>query len=154
MSADIQDCNACFTCLTGKRDAFGAPLTASRMILCPTCGNKRCPKATDHRLDCTGSNEPGQAGSRYITTVLEVYAERDKLRAFAQDVMENWPDVGSLDGYDLQMLGVKHGLLTETTHYKPCCDVGCNCAVMCYEDDWKEGVQCYRGTPLLKGKVV
>jgi hypothetical protein len=36
-----------------------------RMIVCPTCGNKRCPKATDHRLDCTGSNEPGQPGSAY-----------------------------------------------------------------------------------------
>ena len=30
------------------------------MILCPTCGNKRCPHATDHRLTCTNSNEPGQ----------------------------------------------------------------------------------------------
>jgi hypothetical protein len=28
-------------------------------------GNKRCPKATDHELDCTGSNEPGQKGSAY-----------------------------------------------------------------------------------------
>ena len=36
-----------------------------RMFLCETCGNKRCPHATDHRLDCTGSNEPGQKGSRY-----------------------------------------------------------------------------------------
>jgi len=36
-----------------------------RMFLCPECGNKRCPKATDHRLKCTGSNEPGQAGSMY-----------------------------------------------------------------------------------------
>lgn len=36
-----------------------------RMFLCDTCGNKRCPHATDHRLPCTGSNEPGQKGSRY-----------------------------------------------------------------------------------------
>lgn len=36
-----------------------------RMILCPTCGNKRCPHANDHRNACTGSNEPGQAGSAY-----------------------------------------------------------------------------------------
>jgi hypothetical protein len=34
-------------------------------IVCPTCGNKRCPKATRHDLDCTGSNEPGQPGSAY-----------------------------------------------------------------------------------------
>ena len=37
----------------------------TKMILCPTCGNKRCPHASDHRLDCTDSNEPGQAGSVY-----------------------------------------------------------------------------------------
>jgi hypothetical protein len=36
-----------------------------RMFLCPDCGNKRCPRATDHREACSGSNEPGQAGSRY-----------------------------------------------------------------------------------------
>ena len=37
-----------------------------RMIVCPTCGNKRCPKASDHELECTGSNEVGQPGSYYI----------------------------------------------------------------------------------------
>jgi hypothetical protein len=31
--------------------------------VCPVCGNKRCPKASDERLACTNSNEPGQAGS-------------------------------------------------------------------------------------------
>jgi len=45
------------------------PITplARVMVVCPTCGNKRCPHATDHRLPCTGSNEPGQPGSRYTT---------------------------------------------------------------------------------------
>lgn len=37
----------------------------AKMILCGECGNKRCPKASDHRLNCTNSNEPGQAGSVY-----------------------------------------------------------------------------------------
>ena len=37
----------------------------SFMILCPECGNKRCPKSTDCTLSCTGNNEPGQEGSRY-----------------------------------------------------------------------------------------
>lgn len=37
------------------------------MILCRECGNKRCPKASDHDLSCTGSNEPGQSGSVYTT---------------------------------------------------------------------------------------
>ena len=35
------------------------------MVLCPVCGNKRCPHANDHRNPCTGSNAPGQPGSRY-----------------------------------------------------------------------------------------
>lgn len=34
-------------------------------IACPTCGNKRCPKATDHELACTGRNDAGQPGSIY-----------------------------------------------------------------------------------------
>ena len=48
-----------------ERTAWGLPLESARMILCPTCGNKRCPHATDHRLACTGSNESGQHGSYY-----------------------------------------------------------------------------------------
>ena len=35
------------------------------MIVCETCGNKRCPHATDHRHQCTDSNERGQLGSIY-----------------------------------------------------------------------------------------
>lgn len=41
---------------------------ARTMEVCPTCGNKRCPRATDHNLPCTNSNEPGQPGSRYTPT--------------------------------------------------------------------------------------
>ncbi len=35
------------------------------MIVCDTCGNKRCPHATDHDNPCTNSNAPGQPGSRF-----------------------------------------------------------------------------------------
>ncbi|MFT2166399.1 hypothetical protein ACMV58_21735 [Citrobacter freundii] len=43
------------------------PVTNSymRFVVCPDCGNKRCPHANDHRNSCTGSNEPGQEGSAY-----------------------------------------------------------------------------------------
>ena len=37
----------------------------NRMILCPECGNKRCPRANHHDNLCTNSNEPGQPGSDY-----------------------------------------------------------------------------------------
>lgn len=40
-------------------------LISRRMILCPVCGNKRCPRASWHGYDCTRSNEPGQEGSNY-----------------------------------------------------------------------------------------
>ncbi|MGY6030715.1 hypothetical protein [Phytobacter sp. AG2a] len=36
-----------------------------RFVVCPDCGNKRCPKANNHRNACSGSNEPGQEGSAY-----------------------------------------------------------------------------------------
>lgn len=49
-------CHKCFHTHGGFLD---------RMLLCPTCGNKRCPKATDHELACTDSNEPDQPGSIY-----------------------------------------------------------------------------------------
>jgi hypothetical protein len=55
------DCWRCERDRADLRERF----IAMRMILCPTCGNKRCPKANDHRNECTGSNEPGQKGSAY-----------------------------------------------------------------------------------------
>lgn len=56
------DCR-CHACL----DAHQTPLERMQrgMVVCRTCGNKRCPKASDHRHACTGSNDPGQAGSVY-----------------------------------------------------------------------------------------
>jgi hypothetical protein len=35
------------------------------MRLCPECGNKRCPKATNHNNACTNSNDSNQEGSIY-----------------------------------------------------------------------------------------
>lgn len=34
-------------------------------IVCPVCGNKRCPRATHHDHACSGSNSPGQPGSDF-----------------------------------------------------------------------------------------
>jgi len=56
----------CYDCNLNHNDPVsGLPSVMTRMILCPTCGNKRCPRATNHRYSCTGSNEIGQPGSRY-----------------------------------------------------------------------------------------
>lgn len=47
-------------------------LNNMRFVVCPDCGNKRCPRANDHRNACTGSNEPGQEGSAYPDIPREV----------------------------------------------------------------------------------
>ncbi|HBX1876691.1 TPA: hypothetical protein MHQ09_15950 [Klebsiella pneumoniae] len=54
----------CRTCLP-------VALNDMRFVVCPDCGNKRCPRANDHRNACTGSNEPGQEGSAYPDTQQE-----------------------------------------------------------------------------------
>ena len=57
----------CYNCNKGKPSPYGGslPYELTVFITCPACGNKRCPHATDHNLECTNSNEPGQPGSRY-----------------------------------------------------------------------------------------
>jgi hypothetical protein len=59
------NCGRCRRCLDGKLDDYGVPIVATRFIVCPDCGNKRCPKASNHIFACTGSNDPGQLGSVY-----------------------------------------------------------------------------------------
>ena len=51
-------------CHTCKPIDYTKPDTVY-MRLCPLCGNKRCPKATNHNNTCTDSNEPNQQGSIY-----------------------------------------------------------------------------------------
>jgi hypothetical protein len=65
-SAEGTDCGSCWVCIGDKpAGVSGLTIGATRMIVCSECGNKRCPHGTDHRNECTGSNEPGQEGSRY-----------------------------------------------------------------------------------------
>ena len=61
----------CWTCDKARRKGLDMMQQINRfgylggMIVCPTCGNKRCPKASWHKNQCSGSNEPGQEGSIY-----------------------------------------------------------------------------------------
>lgn len=59
-----EDCGDCWTCIRARVSVSPFPLSMP-FVVCVTCGNKRCPKATHHANECTGSNEPGQAGSRF-----------------------------------------------------------------------------------------
>lgn len=67
VSEQKSDC-WCLTC---------RPVTLNdmRFVVCPDCGNKRCPRANDHRNACTRSNEPGQEGSAYPAAPQEVRGE-------------------------------------------------------------------------------
>ena len=58
------NCN-CHKCIQQHNilNEWGLPVSTGIMIVCPVCGNKRCPKASDHELACTNSNAPGQKGS-------------------------------------------------------------------------------------------
>jgi hypothetical protein len=58
-------CHRCHESRMDLIEDFAERLCQQIFIVCETCGNKRCPKATDHNLDCTGSNEPVQPGSLY-----------------------------------------------------------------------------------------
>lgn len=58
-----EDCR--LTVVEDFKRVFPDELHPHTMILCPTCGHKRCPKATFHGNVCTNSNEPGQSGSSY-----------------------------------------------------------------------------------------
>jgi hypothetical protein len=79
-------CGNCHSCLVGVTEN-GYPVTFQRMILCPDCGNKRCPKASNHRHQCTESNEPNQRGSIYAHPVKELTDE--EIGQIWKDCMES-----------------------------------------------------------------
>lgn len=70
----------------------------------------------------------------------------ETLRAFAQEIMDGWPDCSGIDGDDLQNIAEKHGLLKPETRTEAC---GENCACAEYGDF---PVTCYRKTKLLTGE--
>ena len=70
------DCGRCEEVYWHKRDNNPFIIRPMQFTVCPDCGNKRCPKATDHRLACTGSNAPNQPGSDH----------------YFLDTWPDWPD--------------------------------------------------------------
>lgn len=55
----------CVLCETWGRNHGEIEPWRRGFIVCPECGNKRCPRATWHLHGCSGSNDPGQHGSAY-----------------------------------------------------------------------------------------
>jgi hypothetical protein len=65
MSEKPCGCRKCIKLRDADKEYIFDKEEYQRMILCPTCGFKRCPKANHHDNKCTGSNESGQVGSAY-----------------------------------------------------------------------------------------
>ena len=59
----ICECGACLFAVDQIINEF-PPISMQRMVVCPDCGNKRCPQAWSHENVCTQSNEPGQTPVR------------------------------------------------------------------------------------------
>ena len=64
------------------------------------------------------------------------------LASFALEFLKDFPDLMSVDGFEIQDLAVKHKLLIPRTVYSPCGD-DCNCSEYHDRDEWPEGVTCY-----------
>lgn len=74
-------------------------------------------------------------------------AEQSKMADFISELFED--GANDIDGSDLQDLGEKHGILIPTVHHEPCCngddeDDECICAQVFSEEQFKDGVTCYR----------
>jgi hypothetical protein len=78
--------------------------------------------------------------------------EAKKLRAFAREVMEAWPE-GGIEGDDLQEIAHRHGMLAPEIRHEPCGEwCNCNAGVDVDGGEWDRGVECYRRTALLTGE--
>lgn len=93
-----------------------------------------------------GQSQNAENSAKAIATITALYAERDGLRAFADRIMGEWPDVGGLDGGDLQDIAERTGLLAKVTMQEPCGE-NCNC-----EGYGDFPMECYRKTSMLTGK--
>jgi hypothetical protein len=63
-------------------------LFQSYMIVCPECGNKRCPKAEHRNAMCTGSNEPNQTPS-FSSSESPNKSKPEKRKTKAQALFDN-----------------------------------------------------------------
>ena len=95
-------CGNCHACLVGVTEN-GYPVTFQRMILCPDCGNKRCPKASNHKHQCTNSNEPNQRGSIYNHPVKEFFEDEPQ----AEELHEIMQSNAELTDEEINIVGIK-----------------------------------------------
>jgi len=76
---------------------------------------------------------------------MEITEEQfESLCNFVFDVLADFPDMATLDGFDIQDIAVTRKVLIPTTVYKPCQEEGCNCSEFYSDDDFKAGATCYK----------
>lgn len=80
-------------------------------------------------------------------TIERQQKEIEALRGFGRAVMTDFPEIGCLDGGDIQDLAFKHGLLEKVQRNEPCGD-HCSCAD--FGSDFP--TDCYVTTALLNLK--
>ena len=70
-------------------------------------------------------------------------SEEEKMKAFIRELFDiYYPDCGDIDGGELQDLAEKHGILVPEIRHVPCGEF-CNCAQVCSDEEFEEGVKCY-----------
>ena len=97
----------------------------------------------------------GTKSDRANETHKAACAEIASLRGFVKELFElaDWPDGGDIDGFDFQDTAVKFGVLETEQRTEPCGE-SCNCAEYYSDDEWQDGITCYRiAAALTKEKI-
>lgn len=76
----------------------------------------------------------------------KIMTNYSKLLDFANAIFDiaNWPEGGDIDGFELQDIAEKHGLLVPETRHEPC-GAPCNCENYgCFsKEEWQDGIKCF-----------
>lgn len=67
----------------------------------------------------------------------------NQLALFALKILEEFPDLSDLDGFEIQDLAEKYGLLIPEIKHEPCSDELCSCRELYSAEEFKEGVRCF-----------
>ena len=68
----------------------------------------------------------------------------ERVRTFVKALLDEfYPECGDIDGGTFQDLAEEHGIMVPEVRHEPCGEF-CNCNENVYDEEWQEGVTCYR----------
>lgn len=71
-------------------------------------------------------------------------SNEQKMKDFINALLkEYYPDLGDIDGGTFQDIAEQHGILIAEIRHQPCGEF-CNCNEVVYDEEWIEGVKCFR----------